>query len=205
MKYWQRLSNFFESGDLVPFAVIVSIFHYGPVLASAGDNVVVAWIVGAMVDLIHFRSVRRFFDAPSWVAGIIGIATSSMALMYHMRFYGNDWLLAAPIPLGIAILAQHAASKRQDSMESLQQQNQSLHRDNQRLQAERDELQKVVTARQAIINRLQANSKRWQAVTEDAQTMALLKLGEIDKAQAAATLGKEVRTIERRLTMNGKG
>ena len=138
MKLWQRISSFFENGDLVPFAVIVSIFHYGPVLVAAGENAIVAYIIGTMTDLIHFRSVRRFFDAPGWVAGTIGIATSGMALMYHMRFYGNDWLLAAPIPLGIAILAQHAAAKRQDIVSTLQAQNKTLYDDNKRLRQRRN-------------------------------------------------------------------
>ena len=65
-----------------------------------------------MMDLLHFRSVRYAFQKPGFVAGLVAVATTVMATGYHLRFYGNDWLLALPIPIGIGILAWHAAEKR---------------------------------------------------------------------------------------------
>ena len=116
---WHRLAMFFEHGDLTPVAVLISVAHYGPVLVAHGESVIVAWGVGALIDLLHFRTVRKLFQVKgSWsIAGHAGIAlaTTLMAAMYHLRFYAGDWLLAIPIPVGIAILAQHAASNGQDA------------------------------------------------------------------------------------------
>src|SRR5688500_11949807 len=116
-KLWHRIATFFEQGDLTPFAVVISIAHYGPVLQAHGENWLVAWLVGATIDLLHFRSVRRLFQVSGRYAiighALIAIVTTLMAVGYHLRFYGGDWLLALPIPIGIAILAQHAASKQQ--------------------------------------------------------------------------------------------
>ncbi len=108
-KMWRRLARFFEKGDLIPFFVIISIAHYIPVLASH-DEIYIAALVGMAVDMLHFRAVRAWFNGRilSWGGffnGVIGVLTTVMASLYHMRFYGNDWLLALPIPVGIAILA----------------------------------------------------------------------------------------------------
>lgn len=120
---WHRAALFFEQGDLTPLAVVISVAHYGPVLEAHGEYWLVAWIVGAIIDLLHFRSVRRLFQVKGGrsIAGHIAIAvtTTLMAVGYHLRFYGGDWLLALPIPIGIAILAQHAASKPIDGREML--------------------------------------------------------------------------------------
>ena len=58
-KTWVRIAEFFETGDLVPFAVIISIYHYYKALEPAGDPVWVAIPVALFVDLVHFRTVRR--------------------------------------------------------------------------------------------------------------------------------------------------
>lgn len=129
---WKSLVNFFEHGDLVPLAVVVSIAHYGPVLQEQSDHILVAFMVGALIDLIHFRTVRRLFevavtvqpDKPGFTAyfqapgavsvvshGLVAALTTIIASGYHMRFYDGDILLALPIPIGIGILAQHAASR----------------------------------------------------------------------------------------------
>lgn len=110
MKHWHRLSNFFEHGDLTPFAVIISVAHYVPVLTAHGENLVVAGLVGALIDLLHFRTVRRAVNDYRHIDGFIAALTTTMATAYHFRYYNGDWLLALPIPIGIAILAYHAAS-----------------------------------------------------------------------------------------------
>lgn len=108
---FQRLLEWFEEGDLVPLAVIISVAHYGPVLVAHGEHWAVAWAVGVMIDLLHFRSVRYAFSSRTWLAGLVAVATSVMAVGYHLRFYEGDWLLALPIPIGIGILAWHASEK----------------------------------------------------------------------------------------------
>ena len=113
---WHNIATFFESGDLTPFAVLISIAHYGPVLAAHGENSYIAYLIGTMIDMIHFRTVRRAVmphDTKTAAAINWGVAllTTLMAAMYHWRFYNGDLLLALPIPLGVAILAYHAADK----------------------------------------------------------------------------------------------
>lgn len=107
----QKVWDWFEDGDLVPLAVIISVAHYGPVLVAHGEHWAVAWAVGMMIDLLHFRSVRYAFSSRLPVAGLVAAATSVMAVGYHLRFYDGDWLLALPIPIGIAILAWHSSEK----------------------------------------------------------------------------------------------
>lgn len=103
--WWRRLARFFERGDLVPFYVVVSIGHYIPVL-EAHDGRFIAALVGVAVDMLHFRAVRAWFDGKIISFNmVIGVLTTAMATGYHLRFYENDWLLALPIPVGIAILA----------------------------------------------------------------------------------------------------
>lgn len=110
MNHWNRLSNFFEHGDLTPFAVVISIAHYVPVLQAHGENLIVAALVGTLIDLLHFRTIRKAVNDLSKLDGFIAAVTTFMATAYHWRYYAGDWLLALPIPIGIAILAYHAAS-----------------------------------------------------------------------------------------------
>lgn len=109
---FQKAIDWFEEGDLVPLAVIISVAHYGPVLMAHGEHFVVAWAVGILIDLLHFRSVRYAFATRQWLAGLVAVATTIMATGYHLRFYGGDWLLALPIPIGIAILAWHSSERQ---------------------------------------------------------------------------------------------
>lgn len=106
---WNRIAHFFEYGDLTPLAVLVSVAHYGPVLVAHGEHAVIAYIIGTLVDMLHFRTVRRVVFSFNYKEAAIAVLTTAMALGYHMRFYSYDLLLAVPIPLGIAILAYHAA------------------------------------------------------------------------------------------------
>ncbi len=115
---WKDLAHFFEHGDLTPIAVIISVAHYGPVLNDKSDHIIVAFLVGALIDLIHFRTVRRLFQVSGRNRiighGVIAVMTTIIAAGYHLRFYENDLLLALPIPIGIGILAQHAAANVHD-------------------------------------------------------------------------------------------
>lgn len=115
MKIWHRMADWFENGDLTPLAVVISVAHYGPVLQAHGEHWLVAWIVGVVVDMLHFRTIRRAVTARKWLDFCFGVVTTGMALAYHLRFYSNDWLLAAPIPMAIVILAYHASSKETDA------------------------------------------------------------------------------------------
>ncbi len=116
---WKSLANFFEHGDLVPLAVIISTYHYFYALQSAGDK----WIaipVALLIDMLHFRTVRLAVAVRSWVATGIAVATTFMAIGYHFLFYSievDTWYLvvlyALPMPLGIAILAWQQESQKE--------------------------------------------------------------------------------------------
>ncbi len=108
---WMSVAEFFEQGDLVPFAIIISVYHYYKALDAAGDG----WIaipVAIIVDLIHFRTVRHAVRVRNfWSFAIAGL-TTAMAIYYHYGFYSiaiddnlDALLHALPIPIGIAVLA----------------------------------------------------------------------------------------------------
>lgn len=150
---WHKISTAFEYGDLTPLAVVISVGHYGPVLAAKGDNVVVAWMVGALIDLLHYRTVRRLFQVTgrNQVIGhaLVAVVTTAMALGYHLRFYEGDWLLAIPIPVGIAILAQHAAAQKADGERDKEAALDTAIAERDKAASERDTLLSRVTSLQA--------------------------------------------------------
>ena len=198
----KRIVEWFEHGDLVPLAVVISVAHYGPVLAAHGENLYVAWAVGVLIDLLHFRSVRYAFSSRTWLAGMVAAATTVMAMGYHLRFYGGDWLLALPIPVGIAILAWHASEKerggignavaavRQELAELARQlaERESqvkelasrLQESDRRLQASESKLQESDTARKEAERSLQDSQVQWSRLNplaQDVVRMVMTKRG----------------------------
>lgn len=153
----KALTQWFEEGDLTPLAVIISVAHYGPVLVAHGEHWFVAWAVGALIDLLHFRSIRHFTRNLSVMSGIVALATTLMASMYHLRFYENDWLLALPIPVGIAVLAWHAAEKaRQDDTSQAQAVRKELELVATQLEAARQQVEDARKAQHAAERRASA-------------------------------------------------
>lgn len=150
---WDRTATFFESGDLTPLAVAISVAHYGPVLVLHGEHWLIAFLVGALIDLLHYRTVRRLFQVTgrNQVIGhaLIATVTTAMAMGYHLRFYGGDWLLAAPIPVGIAILAQHAAAQKADGERDKEAALDTAIAERDKAASERDTLLSQVTRLQA--------------------------------------------------------
>ncbi len=117
---WDWLIGKLETGDLIPLLILVSAGHYITVLKEF-DHEVTAVAVGILVDLGHFRSVRiaakyRYQKTTEDQKGtgrlgefilrwIVVALLTAIALSYHLRFYAQDWTLAAPIPILIAFLA----------------------------------------------------------------------------------------------------
>ena len=106
---WQRVANFFESGDLVPFAVVVSSFHFVTALVVYGGEAwPVAVLVGIFVDMLHYRTIRYAVRGQRTRAAVLlAIATTAMSYVFHLLFYvdGGTFqpvylLLAAPLPFG---------------------------------------------------------------------------------------------------------
>jgi hypothetical protein len=106
---WQAAVNLFERGDLVPLMVLVSAVHYGAVLAGK-DHWAVAVAIGLLVDLGHYRTIRyatTYRGALAWERVArwgIAVVMTSISFAYHWRYY-QDFLLAAPLPFLIAVLA----------------------------------------------------------------------------------------------------
>jgi hypothetical protein len=107
--FWKWIVEWFESGDLVPLLVLVSAVHYAQVL-SGKDAWLVAVVIGLLVDLGHYRTIRaavRYSGSDGWqrvARWTIAIAMTGLSLNYHQRYY-EDWWLSAPLPLLIAALA----------------------------------------------------------------------------------------------------
>jgi uncharacterized membrane protein len=173
----KRIVDWFEHGDLVPLAVIISVAHYGPVLAAHGENLYVAWAVGVLIDLLHFRSVRYAFSSRTWLAGMVAAATTVMAMGYHLRFYGGDWLLALPIPIGIAILAWHASEKERGGINGqlavvhgqLAERDSRLEEAGRQLQEAESQLKEAARRVQEFESQLQEAARRVQEADRKAQ------------------------------------
>lgn len=107
---WAAAADWLEKGDLVPLMIAVSAYHYIRVLWG-DDPWPVAVLVGVLVDLGHYRTVkiaarytgkRKHVLIGRWV---VALAMTAVSLSYHWRFYDGDWWLAAPMPVLIAVLA----------------------------------------------------------------------------------------------------
>ena len=222
---WARIANFFEYGDLTPLAVVISVAHYGPVLMAKSDSMFVAWLVGATIDLIHFRTVRRLFQVKGrrtiFGHALIAAVTTMMATGYHLRFYDYDWLLALPIPIGIGILAQHAAArvhhsytngwrnrlkrvitiarkeqKKATEFEASYGRQQGLIN---KLQADATSMQGQIKSMQETIKEQQTIIKAWNSLNSEYQALARLNSDQITPEQAAAIIGvKDTRTVQSR-------
>lgn len=110
---WRKLARFFERGDLVPFAVITSIWHFVGVLVGSGEFYLVAVAQGVLVDMLHYRTVIFAVRRRDRVAWLIALLTTGISFGFHYLFYDSaaGWerlLYAAPLPLGIPILAWQA-------------------------------------------------------------------------------------------------
>jgi len=98
--------HYFETGDLIPFLVVVSVFHFVGALGKY-DIAPVALAVGIGVDVGMYRVVKAAlkFGGAWWLAAV---AISIMSYGYHVEYYAaaqNAWLLALPLPALIVLLA----------------------------------------------------------------------------------------------------
>lgn len=190
---FQKMLDWFENGDLVPLAVVISVAHYGPVLMAHGEHWAVAWAVGVMIDLLHFRSVRYAFSSRAWVAGLVAVATSVMAVGYHLRFYQGDWLLALPIPIGIGILAWHASEKERGVLGgAVAALRKELAEMASKLQASESRVQAIETELAAMASKLQASESRAQASENRVQELARELEAERKLVKKLGPLGKDM-------------
>ena len=99
--------HYFETGDLIPFLIFVSVFHFIGALQSY-DAMPVAIAVGIGVDVGMYRIVKaalRYGGRRWWMAAIV---VSLFSYGYHVEYYKsapNGWMLAAPLPVLVIMLA----------------------------------------------------------------------------------------------------
>lgn len=82
-KILNSIANFIENGDLIPVLIAVSVPHYATVLAQY-DFWVVAAIIGFLVDIGHYRTIKTFLkgNGYGWM-----IVLSVFSLGFHVAFY----------------------------------------------------------------------------------------------------------------------
>ena len=204
--YWQRAANFFENGDLVPFAVVVSSVHFVTALVVYGGEAwPVAVLVGVFVDMLHYRTIRYAVRGRTRTAVILAALTTAMSYVFHLLFYidGGAFvpvylLLAAPLPFGIFILAWQQEQARSEAAQADASAAQTLADDHKRLQDDHKKLQ-------ALYKEQQATLKAWQTLNAEVQTLARFNAKQIKVDEAAAVLGvKDTRTVENRASrVNG--
>lgn len=117
MSWWNNLVHFLEKANLIPFVVVVSVYHYYQALA-AHDPAVVAGVIAVFVDLLHYRTVQQaaITKKLGWIA--TGVTTTVMAWGLQWQFYNGGWEGLDPaaiipsliVPLGVAIWAWHTES-----------------------------------------------------------------------------------------------
>lgn len=204
---WNRIAHFFESGDLVPFAVVVSAWHFVfALIAYSGEFWLIAVAMGIFVDMLHFRTVRYAVRDRNRAAILIALVTTVGSYLFHLLFYMNGeafqpvyLLLATPLPVGIPILAwqqQQAKTEQEqadaEEKQALANENKTLQDSNKALQATIKDLQKSIKDQQAII-------KAWQALNIEAQTLARFNAKQITASEAANIIGvKDERTVQSR-------
>lgn len=197
---WQRAANFFESGDLVPFAVTVSSVHFVKALVVyGGESWPVAILVGIFVDMLHYRTIRYAVRGRTRTAVTLATLTTAMSYVFHLLFYidGGAFqpvylLLAAPLPFGIFILAWQQEQARNEAVQADAAAAQTLADDHKRLQEENKKLQGQLKEQQATL-------KAWQTLNNEVQTLARFNARQIKIDEAAAVLGvKDARTVESR-------
>ena len=208
LSLWQRVANFFENGDLVPFAVVVSSVHFVTALVVyGGESWPVAVLVGIFVDMLHYRTIRYAVRGRNRMAIGLAIITTAMSYVFHLLFYvdGGQFqpvylLLAAPLPFGIFILAWQQEQARADSRQADDLENRKMQEAYKHLQDDYKRLQ--------IANKeQQAASKAWQTLNNETQTLARYNAGQIKATDAANQLGvKDTRTVQTRAAkLNGSG
>lgn len=206
MSYWHRIAAFFETGDLVPFAVVVSSVHFIQALVTYGGEFwLVAVCVGVFVDMLHYRTIRHAVRAMTRGAILLAAMTTAMSYTFHLLFYVDGgamqpvyWLLAAPLPLGMFILAWQQEQARGEREQADASAAQALADDYKRLQDAHKRLQ-------ADHKEARAALKAWQTLNSETQALARFNARQINAEQAAAEIGvKDVRTVESRAArLNG--
>lgn len=79
----KRFVNWMENGDLIPAVIFISIPHYAVVLAQY-DWWPVAAVIGFIVDIVQYRSIKTFLKGNGWFWMIV---LTIFSAGFHISFY----------------------------------------------------------------------------------------------------------------------
>lgn len=100
---WGWIVWLFEKADIIPPLVIVSAYHYGGALVDY-DLLPVAIVLGVLIDLGHYRSVKAAIKTPELPQFAVMITLTCMTGYFHWLWYRNI-ILAATVPALIICLS----------------------------------------------------------------------------------------------------
>ncbi len=106
-RFPNRLIHYFETGDLIPLMIVVSIPHYIGAL-DGHDVLYVAVAIALAVDVGQYRLVKAAlkYGGNWWYAAG---AVTLLSFFFHLEYYGgwtwDAFVRAAPLPFLIIILA----------------------------------------------------------------------------------------------------
>lgn len=103
---WSWIVWVFEKADIIPPIIAVSVWHYAGALAHK-DPIPVAIILGGLIDIGHYRSVKAYFKKNTIGRFALMAVFTALTGWYHYLWYQNI-LLAAGMPvliIGLAILS----------------------------------------------------------------------------------------------------
>lgn len=103
---WSRIVWIFERADIIPPIIAVSVWHYAGALAQK-DPLPVAIVIGVLVDIGHYRSVKAFFKRHQPGRFALMAVFTVLTGWYHYLWY-DDVLLALGMPvliIGLAVLS----------------------------------------------------------------------------------------------------
>lgn len=98
-KILRKLAIWFETGDLIPLLILVSVPHYAMVLAKF-DFWLVAAVLGLLVDIGHYRTIKAALRGKGWTWMIV---LTILSFAFHTAFYWLGEAGAWAMPIGAAV------------------------------------------------------------------------------------------------------
>lgn len=111
---WNWIVWLFEKADIIPPVIAVSVWHYAGAL-SGKDPLPVAIVLGLLIDIGHYRSVKVYFKKHTIGRFVLMLVLTTLTGWYHYLWY-KEILLALGMPtliISLAILSTWEGWERQ--------------------------------------------------------------------------------------------
>ena len=202
MNWWQKLTDFLHTANLIPLVVVVSAYHYNQALRSH-DPFLVSLPIALFIDLLHYRTVRRAVRSGAGAWKVTAVFTTLMAFALQYMFYSQpgeggtlDWwqvvLFASIVPVGLAIMAWHHHQQEQEVITDwqaliaeAQQRAEKMQREAEAEQARAAQMQQEAEAEQQRADEMQTRAAEAQARAAEVQN-------QLNQAQQEATAEREL-------------